>query len=525
MWPVLTGGLLVILGVILHHSKELKDTLGLEGFVTYTENSVVLNTDKVRYILTSVPGAAEARGKTDKLAYWTAIFNPPDTIYVVGNSVYYRGAVYTLIAAPAGYRPTVSETPLTRSQAVWAVYYNPTATYMGGQSVIKGGQLTTVTIMNGVTSFIPTIPLYDPTVMYTPGNTVLYNNEQYTLISSTATANTLGYKPVDYMKPDRPINYALPNTPDFNRLWASPYNPAKTYTAGDTVIVNGELKSMRMNGGKLVPVPRVGTIPPPVPVRVLPAIVPVTAPIVASNNTANSLLPPAPAPTAAATAAAAAAATAAATAYNAAQTLAANEELAKQEAAKIAAAQQARLTAAVAPLVPVAPVTPVGPPTNYIAILYRLDYPGSRISYTIMKPNGFPATQIVVKLIPGPHGQYNNEASIINPVKAGMRIKWIQNNGRSSANVISSRVGKSNPDSVINNCIYIDLDQVVDDRIQVFYLTTEDGFQNMELMAPASIIQGFQVGSPFNSSPADVQSLEFRLGRKTLNQVQNAWLM
>jgi len=79
------------------------------------------------------------------------------------------------------------------------------------------------------------------------------------------------------------------------------------------------------------------------------------------------------------------------------------------------------------------------------------------------------------------------------------------------------------------NVMFLTLDKNVDPAATVFYFTPNStpiqGFQNMNLVAPASMIDGFQ-GNPYNSSPANAQSLEFRLGQTAMNrQVQNAWLM
>jgi hypothetical protein len=174
---------------------------------------------------------------------------------------------------------------------------------------------------------------------------------------------------------------------------------------------------------------------------------------------------------------------------------------------------------------PAAPAAPVLPPSDPIAILYRLDHQDSVISYEIKGPRG-PATQIVVKLFPGPHTPENNEPSIVNPVKNGMKIVWIRNNNRVTANVTSSRVDSSNFDSLIKNCIYIDLDKQVSDSVSVFYLISgnsknAEGFKNV---APASIITDGVMFS--RGSPATQQALEFKLGQRTMsNQIQNAWLI
>jgi hypothetical protein len=140
--------------------------------------------------------------------------------------------------------------------------------------------------------------------------------------------------------------------------------------------------------------------------------------------------------------------------------------------------------------------------------LYLLDYGDSRNIFQ-------DGLEIAVKLIPGPHTRENNERSIVNPVKNGMKITWPSNTS-APATVRASFVGTSPGDGMINNVIYIILDKQVDRDSSVFYLTSVSGFQNM---APASLItQGYPIFS--NISPATQQALEFKLGQKALARWQ-----
>lgn len=155
MWPVITGGLLVILATILHHSKQLNHSLG-EGFQTTMINIPILGNisefnskdssiysvgdiltkDNVVNILTDVPSFGELSGITtigadgNKLSFLTPVFNPPNTTYKPGNYVYYKGVVYILITAPRIYMPLATDTPLkSQKNVIWASIYNKKATY------------------------------------------------------------------------------------------------------------------------------------------------------------------------------------------------------------------------------------------------------------------------------------------------------------------------------------------------------------------------------------------------------------
>ena len=428
----------MILGAILHHSRGLKDTLGLEGFQTSpTLNSLVLNSgDKVRYIMTNVPGAAESRGKAANTltAYWTAIFNPPYTTYVVGNAVFYKGVVYTLITAPAGgYKPTASQTPLAGpSNVVWASYYNPNVTYTAGQIVIKDMKLNSVSVTNGVPSFTM-MPAIVPTA-------------------------------VGVTKPVGPAGV---------NLYA---------------------------------------------------------------NTSSSASPVAIVPSAAQLAAQAAMQAAEQAATQAAQQQAA-QQLAQQQAAQQQAATQAAQQAAqaaqaaqTAQTAQTAQAVAAPPSLQPAAMMAAMQAPKGTPLYPYQLPDledwRFENNkQISVRLYPDGG---NKPPVFQNP------LEGCPGNGATNCGTVTWPSNKSAPANITGvfvqdygDVIFITLDKPIDPESTVFYLSKTQGFQNMRLTAPASIIQGFQsYGNPYNSSPMNAQALEFRLGQTAMNrQVQNAWLM
>jgi hypothetical protein len=75
---------------------------------------------------------------------------------------------------------------------------------------------------------------------------------------------------------------------------------------------------------------------------------------------------------------------------------------------------------------------------------------------------------IAVKLFQGPHTQNNNEQSIVNPVKKGMKVTWAGNT--TPATVMDVGVSHSNPRGLVHHVIYITLDKQVNTSISTFTL-------------------------------------------------------
>jgi hypothetical protein len=145
--------------------------------------------------------------------------------------------------------------------------------------------------------------------------------------------------------------------------------------------------------------------------------------------------------------------------------------------------------------------------------LYLLEYGNAQNMF-------FDGKTIAVKLSKGPHSPTGNLQSFTSPVGVGMKINW-ESNTSTPATVKSVFVGYSNPDSMIHQVMYIDLDKPVDQSARVFYLTGPEGFQ---MMSPASILtQGFQA-DPI-ASPAMQQALEFKLGQNAVSShIQRNWM-
>jgi pyruvate/2-oxoglutarate dehydrogenase complex dihydrolipoamide acyltransferase (E2) component len=441
MWPVIAGGLLVILGSILHQARELD-----EGFQTTTPNydpnvqyklgdTVLVNA--VLHILTNTTDATKnlypntIRTNVPAGAYWIAVYNN-NTRYTVGNIVSSANATFMLVRAPAaGYVLPVDKltTPLT---------------------VRNDGTLWTRVPLP--TTLPPNPPEYNKAAEYPESTILTLNGIVYmstkAVPRSTPPPNSAYWmKYADHLKALEAIRVAEVTARQMQvaaeaaakeEAAAAAQAAADAQAAAEKAAADAAAEKLRLQAV---------------------AQAEADAKVKAAAEAAAQRAAEEAAAKAAAEAKALADAQAAIKAAEEAAAKAAREAKERADAAALEAANIAASAAAAARL-PEPPYT--------VAKLYRLNHPGSITSYQ-NDVGGVFQTEIVVKLFNGPHTPENNEASIVNPVKNGMNISWNEGGQLRSGKVLANRIDYSNNDSEITNCIYIRLDTFVNNNIQLFY--------------------------------------------------------